>query len=156
MTPAIRALLTAAILFLVGGIVAAVVLSDDGDGPLADATETEEPGGVALPDETETGDGVEDAEPTSTPTPTPTSTVTPSPTASPTPDDTATGDAADGRGEQPGEGDEPGEPQEPREPSDEETRIAIDDMPETGGGSLLAALGAVGLAAAGAAAGRRR
>lgn len=167
MPRAVAPLFVAAVLILiVGAIIAGVRFGDEG-GPVAiQPTETSD---TTEPDTTDAGDTGSETEADS-PSPTPTETDTaasPSPTASetgaspsPTASETGTsGQAQPGGTESPSEGASPGETSSPSAtatPSDGRTPIALDDMPDTGGGAAAAIAGFVILTGAAGLASRRR
>lgn len=135
MPRAVAPLFVAAILILVvGAIVAGVRFGDDGAPTAVGPTETE----------TET----ESPLPSPSPSPTDTAIVSPSPTA------TATGGQA-----QPGDTESPGDDASPsptESPTDGREPVAIDDMPDTGGGAAAALAGFLVLTGAAGLASRDR
>lgn len=162
MPRAVAPLFVAAILILiVGAIIAGVRVGDEGGSVAIQPTETS---GTTEPDTTDAGSETQAESPSPTPTETDTG-ASPSPTASepgasPSPTETGTsGQAQPGGTESPSEGASPGgtaSPSATATPGDDRTPIALDDMPDTGGGAAAAIAGFVVLTGAAGLASRRR
>lgn len=158
MPRAVAPLFVAAVLILiVGAIIAGVRFGDDG-GPVAIQPTETTTDGTTEPGVTDTDTATETESPSPSPTETDTG-ASPSPTAtdtgaSPSPTETGTSGQA-----QPGETESPSgtaSPTETASPSDDRTPIALDDMPDTGGGAAAALAGFVVLTGAAGLVSRRR
>lgn len=150
MPRAVAPLFVAAVLILiVGAIVAGIRFGDDGAPTAVGPTETETATG---PDTTDTDTEAETETESPSPTPSPTDTATASPSPSPTETETG-GQAQPGDTESPGDG---ASPSPTESPTDGREPVAIDDMPDTGGGAAAALAGFLVLTGAAGLASRDR